>query len=233
MFVIELARVRIRVENRYPFVEHQCRDYFVSGEEADFSVFATEDEIREEMATGDYPAGYCESICLYRRICEKLPDYDTFLLHSSVVESDGRAYAFAAKSGVGKSTHTALWLRAFPGCRVINGDKPLYRIEEDGSVRVFGTPWNGKEGWGENISAPLAAVCFLERGSENRIRRAEQTEALTRLFHQLYLRGERDSVDRRLALTDRLIRAVPFFVLTCTISEQAAIVAREAMAGTV
>ncbi len=232
MFTICLAGVRIRIENRYPFVERQCKDYIVSGDDYAFSVSVTPEEINEEKSKGDFDEGYCESICLYRHICEELPPYRVFLMHSSVVEVDGRAYAFAARSGVGKSTHTALWLKNIPNARVINGDKPLYRLEEDGSITAYGTPWNGKENWGENLSAPLCGVCFLERGEKNSIRQATDAEALPRIAYQLYLRGERASVELRLGLMDALLRAVPFWVLSCNISDEAALVAYRAMSST-
>lgn len=229
MFIISLAGIRIRIENRYSFIERQCAGYFVDGEDYAFSVSASEEELREEQQNGDFSAAYCESICLYRHICETLPEYQIFLMHSSVVEVDGNAYAFTAKSGVGKSTHTALWLKNIPHARVLNGDKPLFRVEADGSVTAFGTPWNGKENWGENISAPLRAICFVERGQVNSIRHTTQEDAIGRLVHQLYLRGERESVNRQLMLMDALVRAVPFWVLSCTISDEAAKIAYDAM----
>ncbi len=229
MIVIQLAGVRIRIENRYPFLERQCRPYLCEGEEADFSVSVSEEEILEEKKYGDFSAGYCESICVYRHICEKMAEYNVFLMHSSVIEVDGYAYAFTAKSGVGKSTHTSLWLKNVPHARVLNGDKPLYRVEEDGKITVFGTPWNGKENWGENISAELAAVCFLERGAENRIRRASEEDTIARLMHQLYLHGERNAVNLQLILVDALVRAVPYYVLECNISDEAALLSWSTM----
>ncbi|MBR2926759.1 MAG: hypothetical protein IKC31_04205 [Clostridia bacterium] len=229
MLIIELAGVRIRIENKYPFVEQQCRDYLAEGEDFSFSVAVSDEEIALEKGDGAFSEGYCESICVYRHICEELPRYRVFLMHSSILEVDGYAYAFAAKSGVGKSTHTALWLKNIPNARVLNGDKPLLRLEEDGSLTAFGTPWNGKENWGENRSAPLAAICFLERGEVNEIRSAAEDEVLSRLVHQLYLRGDRDSVILRLQLLDAMLRAVPFYVLHCNISDEAALVAYRAM----
>ncbi len=229
MFVIELAGVRIRIENRYPFIERQCRAFVSAGEDAAFSVSVTSDEILEECNHGEFSEGYCESICIYRHICEELAAYNIFLMHSSVIEVNGFAYAFCAKSGVGKSTHTKLWLKNIPNARVLNGDKPLLRLESDGSLTAFGTPWNGKENWGENISAPLAAICFLERGLENSIRRANDDEIITRMAHQLYLRGERSSVERRLMLMDALVRAVPYYVLACNISDEAALLSYNTM----
>lgn len=229
MFIIQLAGIRIRIENRYPFIERQCRGFVVEGEDYAFSVSVTNDEIHEEQKHGEFSDGYCESICMYRHICEILPSYNVFLMHSSVVEVDGYAYAFTAKSGVGKSTHTALWLKNVPNARVLNGDKPLYRLEEDGSLTAFGTPWNGKENWGENISAPLAAICFIERGVENSICRADEDDVVNRLMHQLYLRGSRQSVTQQLILMDALVRAVPYYVLHCNISDEAALLAWNTM----
>ena len=150
-------------------------------------------------------------------------------MHSSIIEVDGRAYAFCAKSGVGKSTHTRLWIKNIPNARVLNGDKPLLKLEDDGSVTACGTPWNGKENWGENISAPLAGICFLERGLENTIRPAQEEEIIPRLSHQLYLRGSRESVNRRLLMMDALVSAVPYYVLACTISDEAALLSYQTM----
>ena len=225
MFHIRLAELCVRIDNQYPFVERQCKDFVCDCPTPDFTVSVTDEQIKAEQTLGDFSAGYCESICIYRAICEKMAAYNVFLLHSSVIEVDGYAYAFTAKSGVGKSTHTALWLKNIPNARVLNGDKPLYRLEQDGSLTVFGTPWNGKEGWGENISAPLRAVCFIERGEVNSIRPATEMETVTRLMHQLYLRGDRAAINRQLSLMDALVRAVPYFVLACNISDEAALLA--------
>lgn len=228
MFVIELAGIPIAIDNRYPYVERQCKG-FLTERCAAFTVRATSDELLEEANHGEFPEWYCESICVYRHICEELAAYHIFLMHAAVIEVDGAAYAFCAKSGVGKSTHTRLWLKNVPNARVLNGDKPLMRLEADGSLTAFGTPWNGKENWGENMAAPLAAVCFIERGTENRIRRANDDEIITRMAHQLYLRGKRQSVQQRLAMMDALVRAVPYYVLACTISDEAALLAYETM----
>lgn len=232
MFVIELAGVRIRIDNRYPFIERQCRAFLCEGEDAVFTVRASSDDILEESNHGEFSDGYCESICLYRLICEKIAEHNVFLMHSSVIEVDGHAYAFCAKSGVGKSTHTRLWLKNIPNARVLNGDKPLFKLEDDGSVTAFGTPWNGKENWGENISAPLVGICFLERGATNSIRPATEEEIIPRLSHQLYLRGARDSVNRRLMMMDALVNAVPYYVLSCTISDEAALLSYQTMRDT-
>lgn len=229
MFVISLAEKLIEIQNRYPFIERQCKDYIVPGGEVDFSVSVTEEEIQAEQQNGNFSPGYCESICLYRHICEIMPQYGVFIMHSAVVEVDGQAFAFAAKSGVGKSTHLSLWLKNIPGAKVLNGDKPLYRLEKDGTLTVFGTPWQGKENWGYPGKAKLSAICFLERGEENRIRHANEDEIISKIIHQLLLRGSRELVNRQLAILDQLIHAVPYYILQCNISDEAALLAYRAM----
>ena len=52
---------------------------------------------------------YLETMAVYRKIEDKLLDYDTILFHGSAVAVDGVGYLFTAKSGTGKSTHTRLW----------------------------------------------------------------------------------------------------------------------------
>ena len=65
------------------------------------------------------------------------------LLHSSCVVYEDKAYLFSAPCGTGKSTHTQIWLKRFPGAYILNDDKPAIRIMEDG-VYAFGTPFSGK-----------------------------------------------------------------------------------------
>lgn len=229
MFVIEIAGVRIRIENKYSYVERLSHRFLVEGDSYAFSVSVPVEEIERDTAAAGNSPGYCESFGIYRRICEKISAYGVLFMHSAVVEVEGRAYAFTARSGVGKSTHVSLWLRNIPGARVLNGDKPLYRIEPDGSVTACATPWNGKENWCTPIDVPLAGVCFLERGEVNRIRRAEAEEVLPRMFEQLYLKGDRVSVDERLCLLDAMLSSTQFYILECTISDEAARLAYQTM----
>ena len=222
MFKIMLAGIPVGIDNRYDFVEKHCKKFLYDGDDVRFTVSVTDEEIAREQEFGHFSAGYCESICIYRSICEQISEYGVFLMHASVIEVDGFAYAFSAPSGTGKSTHTSLWLKNIPNARVINGDKPLMRVEDDGTVTAFGTPWNGKENWGDNIKATMKAVCFLDRGEQNEIRRCGEEESIMRLAQQLYLRGGRTSVNLQLLMMDALVRAVPFFVLKCNISDEAA-----------
>lgn len=233
MFKIKLADLVIQINHRYPYVQRQCSAYLC--EEAEFSpdmiAGADEEELEKEYLEGSkcFPYGYCESICIYRNIARNLLPYQAFLFHASVIEVDGKAYAFSAKSGTGKTTHTNLWLKKFGNrARIINGDKPIIRFC-DGTYIAYGTPWCGKEKQGVNDKAPLAGICFLERGEQNAIHRAEAKEIIGKLFQQVLLPEQEAEMIRFFEMMDQMIRELPCYVMQCTISEEAAAMAYEYM----
>lgn len=291
MFCVQIAGVLVAIENRYAFTERLCADYIVdvSPDECDFSVLATAEEIAAENNDEDaFSPAYCESLALYRKMCTRMLDYDAFLFHAAVVSYAGRGYAFAAKSGTGKSTHVAQWMRAL-GDRVtvVNGDKPILRwwrcgggregvdagaapvaarsrecaggaaggedvgatagegsraegtgstvsladagvadaadgegSQASGAFLAYGTPYCGKESWGQNTSVPLRAVCFIERcgpGEQDSLKRLEDDgEIINRMMNQILLPKDPVLAVRQLDLLDRLVTGVSFYVLRCT-----------------
>lgn len=234
MAVYRIADFNIALENRYPHITRQCAAYAApEGTVPDLTVAVSEEELRASIATRpEFSPGYHESICMYRRLCTVLLPRGAFLMHAAVVETGGRAYAFSARSGTGKSTHISLWHRVYgDAVTVINGDKPLLR-QIDGTFYAYGTPWCGKEGWNTNRRAPLSAICFLERSETNRIRPLSADEAVERIFHQLLRPREAAEMDMTLSLTDALLRAVPVYLLGCNISEEAARLSYETLTGT-
>jgi len=129
-----------------------------------------------------------ETTAVYRKIATEILIYDTFVMHGSVVATQGAGYMFSAPSGVGKTTRTKLWLDHIPGSKVINGDKPLLRVTEN-TVYAYGTPWCGKENWNTNTSVPLRAIFLLERvrdGEDNSITELQFSEAFPVLYRQTF-----------------------------------------------
>src|SRR5690606_6265 len=71
--------------------------------------------------------------------------YQRILIHASVIAHRGKqGLAFLGKSGTGKSTHSRLWLQHVPETELLNDDNPAIRIEDNGKVFIYGTPWSGK-----------------------------------------------------------------------------------------
>ena len=232
---IRLADFNILVRARYLYVVDQCKDYLcpvpLTEETADLTVEASDEELAEEKRKNPpyMRDDYMESICIYRAICRKLPPLGAMLLHGAVISDGTYGYAFTADSGVGKTTHVRLWKAAFgEDITVINGDKPIIR-KRDGAWYAYGTPWCGKEGWNVNTSVPLAGICFLRRGETNTIAPFAPETALVDIMPQLLIPDEPDALMETLDLLDGILTEIPLYELHCTISEEAARIAREAM----
>ena len=149
--------------------------------------------------------GYCESLAVLRKVADAMPRFDTFLMHGAVVATEGVGYMFTANSGVGKSTRARLWLEEYPGSTVVNGDKPLIRITEDG-VFACGTPWCGKEGWNTNTIVPLKAVFLLDRAEDETDTVEEMT--MDQAFPTLLRQTHRPSDAAMAAKTVRLLNSL-------------------------
>ena len=182
--VYEIAGLRILIENRCKYTDAFCKGYLAQDQSApvDISAKVTNEEFyAEKELSGNFSDGYVENICLYRTICRQLPMKNRMLLHAAVLAVDGDAYAFLGRSGTGKSTHTGLWMQYLENVTIVNGDKPILEQTQDGFI-AHGTPWNGKEGLGNNISVPLKGLCFLEQAKQNEIVRLTPAEAAGRIF---------------------------------------------------
>lgn len=246
---INKGRFRMRVADRVVAVAvltahtwDYCKDYLCE-DEPDFSVAITLEDIAFEQLMSDreravegLPARkmanhILERTALQRKLTEKLFTYDTQLFHGSVIAVDGQAYLFTAKSGTGKSTHTRLW-REMLGDRavMVNDDKPFLRVMED-RVLVYGSPWNGKHNLGTNICVPLKAVCLLERGQENEIRKISAEEALMMLFQQSSRPQQPDLLPKYMELLGRIANKAAFYRLACNMDPEAARLAYDTMSG--
>ncbi len=239
-FTVRLAEIPVEIECLHTAPERLCLDYLTS-EDPQFAVktgaqsiaFERERSGREAALRGEEAGGhsdaYLETLAVYRGIAEKMPFYNTVLFHCSAVAVDGKAYLFTAPSGTGKSTHVRLWRQMF-GSRaaVINDDKPLLRILPQ-ETRVYGTPWNGKHRLSTNTSAPVKAVCLLERGERNSIEELSFSAAYPVLLQQTYRPMDPAALGRTLELLDALERSVRFYRLRCNMDPEAAAVAWRGM----
>ena len=231
--IYDIAGLRVFIDNKYPYTTKFCAKYFSEDQEtkADIVATVTEEEFSQEKeCSPNFSDGYIENICLYRSICEQIPLFHRMLLHASIIEYKGKAYAFLGKSGTGKSTHTGLWLKYLDGVKIVNGDKPILEYKDNQFI-AYGTPWMGKEGLGEKTFAPLCGLCFLEQAPENSIKQLTASETSSRLFTQILLPKDEENVISTLDLVDKLILQIPSYLLKCTISEEAVEKSFEALTG--
>ena len=171
----------------------------------------------------------CEYIWTGSVFYDALINFSGFVLHASAVIMDSKAYLFSAPSGTGKSTHTSLWLKHFGDrAQILNDDKPAIRITDEG-IRVYGTPWSGKTDLNINTDAELAGVCFLERSPTNHIHELSKGEAIVQVLNQTLRPTDEKDMSQLLDTLDVVISKTPIYKMGCNISEEAAVMAYNAM----
>jgi hypothetical protein len=226
----EFAGKTVEVNSLHEAVHRYCAAYRTDAP-ADFSVTISQEDIEYERAREETPGhadAYLEELAVYRKVSEKMPYYDTILFHGSVIAVDGAAYVFTAKSGTGKSTHTALWRRLFGDRAVmVNDDKPLLHVGD--VVTAYGTPYDGKHKLSNKIAVPVKAVCILERAEENSIVKITRSEAYPMLVQQAYRPVDIAAMQKTLSLIDKMADSVELYRLGCNMDPDAARVAYEGM----
>lgn len=160
----------------------------------------------------------------------KLLHFEGMMLHASAVAYGGRAYLFSGPCGIGKSTHTGLWRSCFGDeAVIINDDKPALRYL-DGRWYAYGTPWCGKDGINVNTRAPLAGICFLEQGQENRMTLLDPHEVLPLILQQTLRRFKSlDRANRLLENLQNLLSHIPVYQLVNRPEPEAARLSYETM----
>ena len=147
----------------------------------------------------------------------------TALFHAAVIGHEGRGYLFLGKSGTGKSTHARLWIKHVPGSELVNDDNPVVRVEADGSIRVYGSPWSGKTPCYRNMDLPVGGFVQLSQAPFNRIRRLKGIEAYAVLVPSISgKRWERAIADGLHQTENALASRVPVWHLECLPDEAAA-----------
>ena len=144
-------------------------------------------------------------------------------MHASVVVNGGRGYLFLGRSGTGKSTHSSLWLKHIPGTELLNDDNPVLRLEKDGTVRVYGSPWSGKTPCYKAMDCPVGAVVRISQAPYNRIERLSLVQAYASLMASASsFRPFRELSDGWHRTLESLAGKVPCYVLDCLPDREAA-----------
>lgn len=238
-FTIKLADKIFHIEHVHPELKEFCKDYLFESCSSDFTIQLTEQDIAYEQdytTEQGFTAPYLETLSLLRKIADILPGHQRFLMHGASISYEGNAFLFTAPSGTGKSTHIRLWKKYIgEKVKIVNGDKPFISLEQnvDGNIEpmIYGTPWAGKERWQRNCMEPLKGICFVQQGTTNTIQKMNPEDCVMLLFKQVYMPQDSIAVGQTLELLDLLVKNVPFYLLTCDISEGAVRCSFEALTG--
>lgn len=218
---ILLADLKISIEHKYEFMKPFCHKYEAQFDTADILAKTNDDAVKKEKEmVPTAPIEVCESLCIYRDIAEQLPLFDSIVFHGAAIEYDKNAYLFTAPSGTGKTTHINLWKKNLNDrVDIINGDKPIISVKND--IKVYGTPWAGKEGLHRNASAPLKAICILKQAKANKITKLQSSQAINHIMRQVYMPHNTTSLSKTLTLIGKMIDTTPVYILECNISDEA------------
>lgn len=135
-----------------------------------------------------------------------------FLLHAASAICNGGAFLFSGVSGAGKTTMTKL---APPDVTLLT-DEISYLRPNGSGYSAFGTPFAGELAKsGENCTAQVAALFFLEQGPQDRIQELSAAEAVRRLMRNiLFFSEDRILVEKLFASACEFVEAIPIRRLT-------------------
>lgn len=130
-------------------------------------------------------------------------------MHScGVIDDQGRGHLFVGVSGGGKTTTARIWAASHRGARILSDDRIIVR-DQNGELRMHGTPWHGEAELSEQRSAPLHRVYLLEQAAVNELVARPVAELVSRLFTCAFpLFYRTDSVAWTLGFLEELTRRV-------------------------
>ncbi len=156
--------------------------------------------------------------------CKHLLYYSGFVLHASAVLYKDFVYLFSAPSGIGKSTHAALWVKNIEGAVIINDDKPAIRII-DGVPYAYGTPWCGS-GYGRiNACGVVKALYFLRRAEFNYVKPMNKSKTPYLLLESMMRPDDSHGMDALFGSLQSFLDKVSVLSLDCNMQDEAAFTA--------
>ena len=219
MPIYKIADIITDIKPKFRYFESIAEDYLYTGNEpVQIKISIREDYIRKRAEKNTHlTLGNLESIFLADAFNKKILKYNAIFLHSSAILYKGKAYLFSADSGVGKSTHTKLWIKKFgaENVQIINDDKPIIRFI-DNDWYVYGSPFDGGSGVNTNTRAKLGGIVFLERAQTNSIVKLNKKDVFPMLYkNTIKLSLDDEYADYMLTTADKLISENNFYLLKC------------------
>ena len=141
-------------------------------------------------------------------------DHKRFLLHSSLVDFEGKGILFSAPSGSGKSTQADLWGK-YENAEILNGDVSGICKKADGYY-AYGLPWAGSSGIYRNESVKIRMIIMLSKGSENILKPMTAPFSVMNLYSQVFMhRFDPAFVDISMGMIEEMVDKVPVYSFCC------------------
>ena len=210
-FQITMAGICFNITCKYAIVRNYFSEFLTPNAKPEINVTVDKEEIKREWV--DYteydgnknsPRWICyepslERIAISRKIIEQFSKHSVFLIHGVAICDEENAYLLTAPSGTGKTTRADLFLKKYPHMWILNGDKPLLKVEKE-QVIAYGSPWKGKENIGVNEETKLKAIYLIERADNTLVEPISFRQAFDFLLKQIFIPSESSNALRTIQL---------------------------------
>lgn len=152
-----------------------------------------------------------------------------FAIHSASILYQGKAWLFSGHSGMGKSTHTALWHELFD-TPYLNGDLNLLGLQE-GRITVYGIPWCGTSEIFTTEQYDLGGIVLLGRDPQtDHLEELNPSEKVLRVMQRMISPAWKErQLSENLFFAEEIADHVPILHLLCTKNTSAAYTMKDAI----
>ncbi|WP_297671686.1 hypothetical protein [Thomasclavelia sp.] len=144
------------------------------------------------------------------------------ILHASFIAFQNKAILFSAPSGTGKSTQADLWQKYVGGVEIINGDRAIIGIEDNG-VKAYGLPFCGTSKITLNQSFNLSTIVILRQGKINKLIELAAKDGYKYLYSQVnWIGWDKKLQINILDLLEKVVNSIKIYYFEC-LPEQSAV----------
>ena len=144
------------------------------------------------------------------------------IVHASFIAFQNKAILFSAPSGTGKSTQADLWQKYVRGVEIINGDRAIIGIEDNG-VKAYGLPFCGTSKITLNQSFNLSTIVILRQGKINKLIELAAKDGYKYLYSQVnWIGWDKKLQINILDLLEKVVNSIKRYYFEC-LPEQSAV----------
>ena len=222
------ANTVFEIESHFDYFHVFAKEY-VTDKKASLVISSSKELVEEWKASHNdcegFSLDYIETLVIHSAVAQTLATENKFIIHGSSIYVDcpSNGYIFVAPSGTGKSTHVRLLKKMYGNhINYVNDDKPFISVTKDG-FDLYGSPWNGKEGLGNNVKVSLKGIFVVSRSNTNKVSKLSPKEAINHLIRQIHIPlGIHEAGNATNALI-KLCESLPVYLLEVNMEDDAAI----------
>lgn len=138
-----------------------------------------------------------------------------YAVHSASILYEGKAWLFSGHSGMGKSTHTAMWHERL-GVPYLNGDLNLIG-RKNGKLVACGIPWCGTSEIYTTEDYELGGIVLLGRDTKDHVEPLTMYEKIMRVMQRMISPvWKEELLEKNLQSAKEIAKEVPVLHLFCT-----------------